>query len=350
MKLNRVGDSDLQVSRIGLGTNNFGTFGPVKNVDRDRARQIVETAIEHGITLFDTAETYAEGVSETWLGEFLEPYREQVVISTKFDAGDAAYIRKACEQSLTRLRTDYIDLFYYHFPDTTPIMETLLALQKLVDEGKVREIGCSNFSVEQLADADAVAQTLGSKRFVAIQNEYHLLERRDETAIFPLCREHKIGYIPFSPLANGVLTGKYSRDNPPPTDSRAAIFAKHYGTDLLTDDVFDQLDAFTAFAEEHGRTLRELAIAAVASRPEIPSVTCGASSPEHVIANVKAGEWELAAEDVAALPFVEGLGLDPLSLHCMCEEPRPWSRIENGEPVYYCAKCHVRIESHVVAP
>jgi aryl-alcohol dehydrogenase-like predicted oxidoreductase len=349
MKFRNVGSSDLVVSQISLGCNNFGKFGPVSNVDHDRAGAIVRAALDVGITLFDTAETYAEGVSEEWLGEFLEPNRSEVVIATKFDAGTRDYIRKACEKSLGRLRTDYIDLFYYHFPDTTPIAETLSACDELVKEGKVRFLGCSNFDTDQLADADRVAHEAGLERFVAIQNQYNMLEREPERELFPVCRELGIGFIPFSPLANGVLSGKYSRGTPAPAGSRAEIFAKHYGTELIGDDVFDQIDALTAFGAARGRSLREVAIAAVAAQPEVPTVTCGASSPEHVYANVAAGDWELTESEVAELPWAEGLGLNPLTLHCMCEVPKPWSRMEDGELVYYCAQCHVKIISNVSA-
>jgi aryl-alcohol dehydrogenase-like predicted oxidoreductase len=344
MKFQTVGNSDLSVSRISLGCNNFGTFGPAANVDHERARAIIDAALDCGITLFDTAETYAEGVSETWLGEFLEPHRDKVLIATKFDAGDGPYIRKACESSLRRLRTDQIDLFYYHYPDTTPIGETLRALDDLVKEGKVRYVACSNFSAHQLAEAERVAHELGTVRFIAVQNQYNMLEREPERELFPLCLDIGVGFVPFSPLANGVLSGKYERGVAPPAGSRADIFARHYGADLTRDEVFDQIDALTAWAAARGRTLREAAIAAVAAMPAVSTVMLGASRPEHVYDNVAAAEWELSPEDVASLPYAEGLGMDPLTLECMCEEPKPWGRMEDGVMVYYCAKCHVQIK------
>ena len=223
MELVELGSSGLHVSRVGLGCNNFGG-----RVDLDGTRAVVEAALDAGVTFFDTAEVYGGGGgSERFLGEILEGRREEVVIATKFGwgaergDGSAASVRAAIAGSLERLRTDYVDLYYLHKPDlSTPITETLSALSDLVQEGKVRAIGCSNFSAAQLDEAERAAQDLGDPRFTVLQNQYSLLERRDDADVLPLCRELDVSYIPYFPLASGLLTGKYRRGEPAPKGSR----------------------------------------------------------------------------------------------------------------------------------
>lgn len=297
MELVELGSSGLSVSRIGLGCNNFGG-----RIDLDTTRAVVDAALEVGITFFDTAESYGSGGdSERFLGEILQGRRNRVVLATKFGwardrgHGDPSYIRDAIGGSLERLRTDHVDLYYLHKPDPeTPIAETLRALDELVVAGKARAIGCSNFSAEQLAEADRAAREQGAARFTVLQNHYSLLERGDDVDVLPLCRELGIAYIPYFPLASGLLTGKYRRGEPAPPGTRLA------GREF-DDERFDRVEALARFAEERGRTLLELAISALASTPGIASVIAGATKGQQVRANAAAGGWHLGASELDAL-------------------------------------------------
>ena len=293
--------SDLTVSRVGLGCNNFGG-----RLDLERTRAVVDAALEVGITFFDTADVYGNrGGSERFLGEVLEGRRNRVVLATKFgnDMGDGLngtgeYAGRALRASLERLRTDHVDLFYYHRPDgVTPLTETLGAMQDLVREGLTRSIGCSNFSTEQLQEAEDLARANGGPRFVAVQNHYSLLERDAEQDVLPLAQRLGVAFVPYFPLASGLLTGKYRRGEARPTGTRLE------GRDI-DDETFDRLEALEAFARERGRTLLELAIAALASQRGIPSVIAGATSPEQVRANAAAADWDLSEDDLAALATI----------------------------------------------
>ena len=310
MELRQVGDSDLSVSKLGLGGNNFG-----RRIDLEATRAVVEAALDAGINFIDTAERYGDGKSERFLGEILRGRRESVVIATKFGGGPPggkprgtrAYIRGALEGSLERLQTDYIDLYYYHAPDgVTPIAETLAALHDVVQQGKVRWIGCSNFSAEELREADAVAGSRRTSRFVALQNQYSLLERDADSDVLPLCRELNIGFVPYFPLVSGLLTGKYRRAAEPPPGTRLSS-----RSELLSDETFDAVDRLTAFAQERGRLLHELALSALASTPGVASVLVGATSPEQVRTNAAAAEWNVPPDELAAIPRIEGLGVHP---------------------------------------
>jgi aryl-alcohol dehydrogenase-like predicted oxidoreductase len=294
MRHNRLGSSELEVSAVGLGGNNFGG-----RLDRAGARAVIDAALDAGITFLDTADVYGGGGnSERLIGEALDDRRDRVVLATKFGMGDGgggsrAYARGALEASLERLRTDRVDLLYYHEPDgVTPLAETLGALGELADEGKIRVYGVSNMDAEQLRAAIAH----GDRRLVALQNEYSLLERAAERDVLPLAHEHRIGFVPYFPLARGLLTGKFRRGEPPPAGTRLAASPQR-----LTDAAFDRVEALEAFASERGRTLLELAIAGLASQPGVASVIAGAMSPEQVAANAAAGDWELADDDLAAL-------------------------------------------------
>ena len=298
MKSARLDGSDLVVSRVGLGCNNFGG-----RLDLDRTRAVVDTALDAGVTFFDTADVYGNrGDSERFLGEVLEGRRERVVLATKFgnDMGDglngsAEYARPALRASLERLRMEHVDLFYYHRPDAvTPLAETLGAMQELVREGLTRAIGCSNFSADQLAEADELARENGGPRFVAVQNHYSLLERDAEQDVLPLAQRLGVSFVPYFPLASGLLTGKYRRGEPSPKGTRLEERD-------VDDETFDRLEALEAFARERGRTLLELAIAALASQPGVPSVIAGATSADQVRANAAAADWELSADDLTAL-------------------------------------------------
>lgn len=309
MRYRQLGQSGLTVSVVGLGCNNFG--GRVKDVGV--ARAVVDAALDDGVTLLDTSNTYGnKGGSEAALGEILGSRRDRVVLATKWGhdmgegpgtaRGSRRYIRRAVEGSLRRLQTDYIDLYQLHEPDAlTPISETLGALDDLIHEGKVRYIGSSNFAGWQVADAEWTARTAGTERMISAQNLYSLLERDAETGLLDACAHLGVGFLPFFPLAKGLLTGKYRRDQPPPEGTRLAGQA-------VVGATFDRLEAFTAFAEERGHSLLELAIAALAARRPVASVIAGATKPEQVHANVAAGEWVLDDDDLAAL---DTLGKDP---------------------------------------
>jgi aryl-alcohol dehydrogenase-like predicted oxidoreductase len=284
----RLGDSGLEVSRVGLGCNNFG-----RRIDMGATRAVVEAALEAGVTFFDTAETYGGGESERFLGEIIEGRRDGVVLATKFGwggekgDGSAAAVQSAIGGSLERLRTDHVDLYYLHKPDpSTPVAETLRALNDLVEDGRARAIGICNASAEQLAEADRVARQLGTARFTVVQNEYSLLKRDDDADVLPLCREFGISLVPYFPLASGLLTGKYRRGEPAPEGSRLS-------GRVIADERFDRIEAFEVFAGERGHTLLELAVSALASTPGMGSIIAGATRPEQVRANATAAAWRL---------------------------------------------------------
>jgi aryl-alcohol dehydrogenase-like predicted oxidoreductase len=301
MRLRNVGTSELVVSVVGLGCNNFG-----RRIDADRARAVVDAALDAGITFFDTAESYGDGASEEYLGLALAGRRDRAVVATKFGwvqgsggpaSGSRESIRSAIEGSLRRLGIDSVDLYQYHRPDgITPIEETLGALNELVAEGKVRFIGSSNLSPLQIAEAAEVARERGWERFVSAQNEYSLLEREAERELLPVCEQLGIGFIPYFPLANGLLTGKYRRGEPPPSGSRLAgrvIDAE--------DESWDRIEALEAFARERGLELLDIAIGGLAAEVAVASVIAGATSPEQVRANAAAAEWVPTGEDMAEL-------------------------------------------------
>jgi aryl-alcohol dehydrogenase-like predicted oxidoreductase len=304
MRYRQLGDSGLTVSVVGLGCNNFGG-----RLDLDASRRVVDAAIDAGVTLLDTADVYGNrfghiGGSEAVLGEILKGKRDKVVLATKFglDMGDDAparasrrYIRRAVEASLTRLQTDHLDLYQLHAPDgVTPWEETLAALDDLVREGKVLYLGSSNLAAWQVAEADAVARRLGLSRFVSAQNHYSLLEREAEKELLPAAVHFGVGLLPYFPLANGLLTGKYRRGEPLPEGTRLA-------GSQIDDATFDRIEALEAFAAKRERSLLELAIAGLASRPGVGSVIAGATKPEQVQANVAAGDWQLDADELAEL-------------------------------------------------
>ncbi len=299
MEQRPLGSSDVSVSVVGLGCNNFGG-----RLDLERTRAVVEAALDAGITFFDTADVYGGNDSERFLGEILEGRREQVVVATKFGwdregeqlCGTRSYLRGALEESLERLRTDYVDLYYYHRPDeVTPLTETLAAQWELVDEGRVSAVGCSNLTAEQLREAADFASASGRPQIAALQNRYNLLERDVEDEILPLCRELGIGFVPYFPLASGVLTGKYRRGEPAPAGSRLESRPEAW-----TEDRLERVEALESFAEQRGHTLLELAVGALASRPEVASVIAGATTPEQVRANAAAA-WKLTSDELGAL-------------------------------------------------
>ena len=304
MEHRRLGESGLKVSAVGLGCNNFGG-----RTDAAAAKAVVDAAIDHGITFFDTADVYGNQRSEVFLGEALGDRRQQVVIATKFgmptgktpleSGGSRRYIMAAVEASLRRLNTDYIDLYQMHMPDAeTPIEETMDALDTLVRQGKVRYIGCSNFSGWLIADANWTARDHGGARFVSGQNHYSLLDRGIETEVLPALERFGLGLLPYFPLGSGMLTGKYRRGVPPPQDSRLANIGKRAKA-ALNERNFDVVEGLAAFAGEQGRTILELAFGWLLTRPSVSSVIAGATTPAQVEANVAAGEvWRLSFEEL----------------------------------------------------
>ncbi len=307
MRYRPLGNSGLLVSVVGLGCNNFGG-----RLDLAGTRAVVDAAIDHGITLLDTADIYGgRESSEELMGQVLQGRRDQVVLATKFGhskhdmgypaaagaKGGRAYIRRAVEVSLTKLRTDHIDLYQLHTPDpVTPIEETLAALDELVKEGKVRYVGHSNLAGWQLAEAAHVAAEGGFTPFVSAQNHWSLLDREVERELVPAAEHYGVGVLPYFPLAQGLLTGKVRRGDAPPAGSRLAE-----RENLLTDERMDRVEALAKWGEAHGRTLLEIAIGALAAQPGCTSVIAGATKPEQIAANVAAGEWEPTAEELAEI-------------------------------------------------
>jgi aryl-alcohol dehydrogenase-like predicted oxidoreductase len=302
MRTRRLGREGPEVSVVGLGCNNFGI-----RVDLDGTRAVVEAALEVGVSLFDTADVYGgRGGSESFLGEVLEGRRDRVVLATKFgqDMGDGteargsrAYIHKAIDASLQRLRTEVVDLYQYHTPDNvTPFEETFGALDELVQAGKVRYVGHSNLNAAQVEEVDAICRERGFARPVSAQNQYSLLRREAEEELLPTCDRLGIGVLPFFPLASGLLTGKYRRGQPRPPGTR---LSDREG--VFTDETFDRLEALEEFALARGLTLLQVAIGGLLAQPAIASVIAGATKPEQVRANVEAAGWEPTGDDVAAL-------------------------------------------------
>ena len=304
MEFRSVGGSGLRVSLAGLGCNNFGG-----RIDEDATRVVVSAALDAGITLFDTADIYGGSRSEELLGRALGSHRDEVVVATKFAmpmgdgpyaaGGSRRYVMRAVEASLRRLGTDHIDLYQMHAPDpTTPIEETLAALDDLVRQGKVRYLGSSNFTGWQIADADWTARTAGFDRFLSAQNEWSLLRRAVEREVVPAAERFGLSVLPYYPLAGGALTGKYRRGEPAPPGSRHAADG---GSRWLTDANFTRIEALTAVAGELGHTVGALAQAWLAAQPVVCSVISGATRPEQVRENVAALEWRLSREERSAV-------------------------------------------------
>jgi aryl-alcohol dehydrogenase-like predicted oxidoreductase len=292
------------VSAVGLGCNNFGM-----RLGLDESRPVIEAALEAGITLFDTSDSYAD--SEEILGEVLGSRRDEVVLATKFGShlkgalgpdrgarGGRRYIRRAVERSLQRLRTDHIDLYQLHRPDPlTPIEETLAALGELVDEGKVRYIGSSNFTGWQVADADWTARTGGLERFVSVQNRYSVLDRTVEAEVVPACERFGLGLLPYFPLEYGLLTGKYRRGEAAPSGSRAAAAASPW----LEHADWDRIERVEAYAAERGVGVLDVAVAGLAAQPTVASVISGATRGDQVRTNAAALRWEPSGADLVEL-------------------------------------------------
>ena len=293
MRMRLLGQSGLEVSVVGLGCNNFGG-----RIDEERSRAVIEAALDAGITFLDTADVYGNrGGSEEIIGRALAGRRDRVVLATKFghDMGDGeeargsrAYLRSALDASLRRLQTDWIDLYQYHRPDrVTPLEETITALDELVREGRIRAYGTSNHSAQQVEEAAALAK----ESYVSEQSEYSWLRQDVERDLLPACERLGLGFIPYFPLASGLLTGKVGRERPPPPDSRL------HGRPIDEADL-ERVERLSALAEEFGVSLLQLAIGGLAAQPAVLSVIAGATKPEQVRANAEAGAWAPSAEQL----------------------------------------------------
>lgn len=300
MQTRKIGS--LEASVIGIGTNNFGG-----RIDEQRSRTVVDAALDAGITLFDTADIYGATASEEILGRALAGRRDEAIIATKFGmrideehAGGARpeYVRAALEDSLRRLGTDRVDLYILHQPDAeTPIGETLGALDELVRAGKIREIGCSNFSAEQLAEADAAAT---GARFVNVQNEYSLLDRTPERDVLPACERLGIAFVPYFPLGGGLLSGKY-RGGQMPEGARLSTLPEERRNRFHNERNLAIVEQVHEFATARGRSVLDAAIAFLLGQPAVASVIAGATTPEQVRANAAAGEWRMDDAELAEL-------------------------------------------------
>jgi aryl-alcohol dehydrogenase-like predicted oxidoreductase len=306
MRTRTIGE--LEVSAVGLGCNNFG-----RRIDADATQAVVDAAIEAGVTLFDTADVYGDGASEELLGRALGSRRDQVVIATKFgmdmpdgSGASPAWARQACEDSLRRLGTDHIDLYQLHRPDEqVPIEETLGALAELVAEGKVREIGCSNFDGTQVQTAEQLAAERGYPAFVSAQNHWSLLTPVPEDGLLEACEREGLVVLPFFPLESGLLTGKYA-GGALPEGSRLAWVPEDRRSRFLDDERLAVVERLTAWAAERGHTILDLAVAWLASQELCASVIAGATRPDQVRANVAAGGWQLSADEVAEVAALTG--------------------------------------------
>ena len=284
-----------------MGCNNFGG-----RIDELRSQEVIDAALDVGINFFDTADMYANGESEELLGRFLGPRRREVIVATKFGnempgQGRGArpeYVKKALDASLQRLDTDYVDLYQQHVPDPeVPIAETLGALDALVKAGKVREIGCSNFSAAEIREARKASDARpGSARFVGVQNEYSLLYREPEEEVLAECERQEMAFLPFFPLMSGLLTGKYRKGKPVPQNTRVAKYERY--NKLLTDENLDKVEALIEFAESRGRTLLELAFSWLLAHRVVASVIAGATSEQQVRNNAAAADWSLTPMDL----------------------------------------------------
>jgi aryl-alcohol dehydrogenase-like predicted oxidoreductase len=296
----------LEVSVIGLGCNNFGG-----RLDGPATALVVHAALDAGINFFDTADIYGGGGrSEEYLGRALGSHRADVLVATKFGmkmddqrrGARPEYVRQAAEDSLRRLGTDHVDLYQLHTPDPdVPIAETLGAMNELVSAGKVREIGCSNFSAQQIREAEDISTSRGIARFVSVQNEYSLLHRNPEIEVLAECERVNAAFLPFFPLASGLLTGKYHRGEPAPEGTRLASGPRAV---QLTDERLERVEALRDFAHSTGHTLLELAFAWLLARPVVASVIAGATKPEQVASNAATTEWQLTTADFAAIDAI----------------------------------------------
>jgi len=309
MLYRQLGHAGVRVSVVGLGANRFGS----KDVAQAEVDRIIDAAIDCGVNFIDTANVYNDGRSEETLGHALKGRMDKVVLATKFSyprklsanswGASRYHMMQAVEQSLSRLGTDHIDLYYAHrWDDTTPIEETLRAFDDLVRMGKVRYIGASQFASWQLAHANLLAEIKGWSAFVVIQSEYNLLKRNAERELLPYCRAHRVGFVPYHPLAGGFLTGKYEQGKPPPPGSRGESMRNVQ--ELMTEANHHKVVRLSAWAQDHGRGVNELAQAWLLAQPQVCSVITGATKLEQLTSNVKAADWNLTADQLKEIGAV----------------------------------------------
>jgi aryl-alcohol dehydrogenase-like predicted oxidoreductase len=309
MEYRQMGNSGVRVSVIGLGTNRFGS----PEVPQTEVNKIIDAAFDAGINFIDTANVYNDGRSEETLGNALKGRMDKVVVATKFSFprktsanswGASRYqMMQAVEESLRRLQSDHIDLFYCHrWDNTTPIEETLRALDDLIRVGKVRYIGASLYASWQLAHANVLAELKGWTPFVVLQSEYNMLKREVEREVLPYCRAHKVGFVPYYPLAGGFLTGKYDAGNPPPAGSRGE--SARIVQDLMVEVNYEKVTKLSAWVKDHGRGVNELAQAWLLAQPQICSVITGAKSRDQLESNVKAAGWNLTSDQLNELDTI----------------------------------------------
>jgi aryl-alcohol dehydrogenase-like predicted oxidoreductase len=301
-----LGSSGIEVPVVGIGCNNFGG-----RIDEERSARVILAALDEGVAFFDTADIYGGGRSEEIIGRTLGARREEAVIATKFGGpmgseerggGSRRWVVEAVEGSLRRLRTDHIDLYQHHFFDeATPLEETLGALNDLVEAGTVRAIGCSNYNGAQIDEARALSEKHGWAPYVTAQNHYSLLHRDEvEESVTPACRRHGMGILPYFPLANGLLTGKYRRGQDPPAGTRLGGNAQR-ARELMSEANFDIVEAIERFARERGIEILDVAVGGLAAMPQAVSVIAGATSPEQVARNARAGSWTPSSSDLEEL-------------------------------------------------
>ncbi|HEX5369744.1 MAG TPA: aldo/keto reductase [Dehalococcoidia bacterium] len=312
MEYRTLGKSGLQVSVVGLGCNNFGG-----RLDAAATAGVIDKCIDMGITFFDTADIYGRGKSEEFMGPALKPHRRNIVIATKAAANmgegpywsglSRKYLFEAVDDSLRRLQTDYIDLYQVHFPDArTPVEETLATLDDIVKSGRVRYIGCSNFTGWQVVEADWIARTGHLNHFISAQNEHSLLQRSVEAELAPACLKYGLGVLPYFPLASGFLTGKYQKDGQMPEGARLSAPNSPMAGRILSDANYEMLGKLETFADERGHSMIELAFSWLASKPYVSSVIAGATRPEQVEQNAKSADWKLTDEDFKEIDEIMG--------------------------------------------
>ncbi len=311
MEYRQLGFAGVRVSVLGLGTNRFGS----KDVPQAEVDRIIDAALEAGVNFIDTANVYNNGASEETLGQALKGRMDKVVLATKFSfprkrgpntwGASRYHLMQAVDQSLRRLQTDHIDVYFAHrWDDTTPIEETLRALDDLIRMGKVRYVGASAYASWQLAHANLLAELKGWTPFVAIQSEYNLLRRNAEREVLPYCRARGVGFVPYFPLAGGFLTGKYEPGKPPPPGSRGED-AK-YVRNLMTDVNYAKVEKLSAWCRERGRGMNELAQAWLSAQPQVSSVITGAKKLDHLLSNLKAADWKLTAQELEEIDMLLG--------------------------------------------
>lgn len=306
MEYRRLGNSGLQVSVIGLGTNNFGP-----RIDYPAAERVLRQAVDAGINFIETSNTYGQGQAEAFIGKALRGHRTQVLLATKvasnmgdgpnMHGGSRKHIMEQIDLSLQKLQTDYLDLYQIHYYDPfTPLEETLRTMDHLVQQGKVRYVGCSNFAAWQVAEAMGVARALGLEPLVSVEPEYSMLKRAIEKELLPCCEHYNLGILPYFPLASGFLTGKYKRDQQAAAGTRLSVQTRRAAT-ILTPENFDVLEQLEAFAAARSRPLVELAFAWLLAHPQVSSVIAGATTPEQITSNARAADWHLSVTEMHEL-------------------------------------------------